>query len=189
MLFQTGSLRAAGHCHHVAAGIMPAVEGGILPPGGAPRACGTAIPPGEMPGSTAGRMPAATAQVGGRVQMRPLSQAASRYCRHGLLVDHVAPVWRGTRGSLRIVPVLLLYSSCSLGAFSRPTRPSPGLGRDGRKSLRSRSQLAALPGDSGARGLRPSRAQRGTLLRTPYSSHGYPMFNPCPSLVHPLINP
>ena len=62
---------ASGHRHHVAAGILPAVEGGILPPGGAPRACGTAIPPGKMPGSTAGRMPAATAQVGGSVQMRP----------------------------------------------------------------------------------------------------------------------
>src|ERR1035438_10752743 len=62
---------APGHCHHVAAGILPAVEGGILPPGGAPRACGTAIPPGKMPGSTAGRMPAATAPVSGGVQMRP----------------------------------------------------------------------------------------------------------------------
>jgi len=26
--------RGSGHCHHVAAGILPAVEGGILPPGG-----------------------------------------------------------------------------------------------------------------------------------------------------------
>jgi hypothetical protein len=56
-------LGASGHCHQVAAGILPAVEGGILPPGGAPHACGTAIPPGKMPGSTAGKMPAATAQV------------------------------------------------------------------------------------------------------------------------------
>jgi hypothetical protein len=47
-------------------------EGGILPlPGGALRAFRTAIPPGKMPGSTAGRMPAATAQIGGSVQMRP----------------------------------------------------------------------------------------------------------------------
>ena len=55
----------------VAAGILPAVAGGILPPGGALRAYGTAIPPGKMPGSTAGRMPAATAHVGGGIQMRP----------------------------------------------------------------------------------------------------------------------
>jgi hypothetical protein len=49
----------------VAAGILPAVEGGILPPGPAPEfpsaiRMPTAIPPGRMPGSTAGRMPAAT---------------------------------------------------------------------------------------------------------------------------------
>jgi amino acid adenylation domain-containing protein len=44
----------------VAAGILPSVEGGILPPGGVLRARETAIPPGKMPGSTAGRMPAAT---------------------------------------------------------------------------------------------------------------------------------
>jgi len=62
---------ASGYCHHVAAGILPAVEGGVLPPGGALRACGTAIPPGKMPGSTAGRMPAATTRIGGSVQMQP----------------------------------------------------------------------------------------------------------------------
>ena len=50
----------SGHCHQVAAGILPAVEGGILPPGPVPERCRTAIPPGKMPGSTAGRMPAAT---------------------------------------------------------------------------------------------------------------------------------
>ena len=49
----------------VAAGILPAVEGGILPPGlmlatsSAP-AIRTDTPPGMMPGSTAGKMPAAT---------------------------------------------------------------------------------------------------------------------------------
>jgi hypothetical protein len=53
----------------VAAGILPAVEGGILPPGGASRAYGMAVPPGKMLGSTAGRMPAATAHVGGGIQM------------------------------------------------------------------------------------------------------------------------
>jgi tetratricopeptide (TPR) repeat protein len=68
---------ASGHCHHVAAGILPAVEGGILPPGGAPRAWGTAIPPGKMPGSTADRIPAATLQDGGIVQMRPTPSAAT----------------------------------------------------------------------------------------------------------------
>jgi GH15 family glucan-1,4-alpha-glucosidase len=53
------------HLLCVAAGILPAVEGGILPPGAALRASGvtviqSAIPPGRMPGSTAGKMPAAT---------------------------------------------------------------------------------------------------------------------------------
>jgi tRNA-2-methylthio-N6-dimethylallyladenosine synthase len=49
----------------IAAGILPAVEGGILPPGPAPVVAGKLempppIPPGWKPGSTAGRMPAAT---------------------------------------------------------------------------------------------------------------------------------
>jgi hypothetical protein len=52
----------------VAADILPAVEGGILPPGAAPEspdagAMPTPIPPGRMPGSTAGKMPAATTQA------------------------------------------------------------------------------------------------------------------------------
>jgi hypothetical protein len=54
----------------VAAGILPAVEGGILPPGAVPgfrtapdlRFC--SIPPGKMPGFPASRMPAAT-ELGG----------------------------------------------------------------------------------------------------------------------------
>jgi hypothetical protein len=49
----------------VAAAILAAVEGGILPPGlkvrnGSAYSNHTPIPPGRMPGSTAGRMPAAT---------------------------------------------------------------------------------------------------------------------------------
>jgi iron(III) transport system substrate-binding protein len=55
----------------VASGILPDVEGGILPPGSAPELrkesesstrteSSTAHPPGRMPGSTAGKMPAAT---------------------------------------------------------------------------------------------------------------------------------
>jgi multidrug efflux pump subunit AcrB len=49
----------------VAAGILPAVEGGILPPGPGHESSvvttqPSAIPPGRMPGSTAGKMPAAT---------------------------------------------------------------------------------------------------------------------------------
>jgi hypothetical protein len=51
----------------VAAGILPAVEGGILPPGALPEssnavAMSPPLPPGRMPGATAGKMPAATAQ-------------------------------------------------------------------------------------------------------------------------------
>jgi tRNA-2-methylthio-N6-dimethylallyladenosine synthase len=49
----------------VAAGILPAVEGGILPPEPAPKLSevlepSTPVPPGWKPGSTAGRMPTAT---------------------------------------------------------------------------------------------------------------------------------
>src|ERR1035437_6390904 len=55
----------------VAAGILPAVAGGILPPGPALGWRRTAIPPDKMPGSTAGRMPAATGQSGGGNVMRP----------------------------------------------------------------------------------------------------------------------
>jgi hypothetical protein len=55
----------------VAAGILPAVEGGILPPGPAlelfatvelsmPLLQSTPIPPGRMPGSTAANMAATT---------------------------------------------------------------------------------------------------------------------------------
>jgi iron(III) transport system substrate-binding protein len=55
----------------VASGILPDVEGGILPPGPAPASpkapesstrteSSTSHPPGRMPGSTAGKMPAAT---------------------------------------------------------------------------------------------------------------------------------
>ena len=55
---------AFGHRHHVAAGILPAVEGGILPPGPALEFSSTVAwrmvnLPGETPGSTAGKMPAA----------------------------------------------------------------------------------------------------------------------------------
>jgi cytosine/adenosine deaminase-related metal-dependent hydrolase len=49
----------------IAAGVPPAVEGGILPTGAARKPAGAiatamTIPPGRMPGSTAGKMPAAT---------------------------------------------------------------------------------------------------------------------------------
>jgi multidrug efflux pump subunit AcrB len=55
----------------VAAGILPAIEGGILPPGtgsdsASAAAQPTAIPPGRMPGSTAGKMPAATPAESGK---------------------------------------------------------------------------------------------------------------------------
>jgi hypothetical protein len=59
------------HACNVAAGILPAVEGGILPPGSAPEIYvtqkfsmplfpSTPNPPGKMPGSTAAKMAAAT---------------------------------------------------------------------------------------------------------------------------------
>jgi 1,4-alpha-glucan branching enzyme len=63
----------------VAAGILPAVEGGILPPGTAPESSDVAaIPPGRMPGSTAGKMPAAT------------SEPASESGRSGVTEEHPA---------------------------------------------------------------------------------------------------
>ena len=51
----------------VAAGVSPAAEGGILPPASVAESSGAPtmleeLPPGKMPGSTAGRMPAATAR-------------------------------------------------------------------------------------------------------------------------------
>jgi molybdopterin-containing oxidoreductase family iron-sulfur binding subunit len=59
----------------VAAGILPAVEGGILPPGPTLESSSRlAVPPGKMPGSTAGKMPAATAQ--GRTYWRSLDELA-----------------------------------------------------------------------------------------------------------------
>jgi hypothetical protein len=62
-------LSASLHRYQVVAGILPAVEGGILPPGPVREVCDVlaiqaVIPPGETPGSTAGRMPAATVHGG-----------------------------------------------------------------------------------------------------------------------------
>ena len=59
------SRRIVINTNFVAAGILPAVEGGILPPGSASEisarsVTSNAIPPGWKPGSTAGKMPAAT---------------------------------------------------------------------------------------------------------------------------------
>src|SRR6185369_9429258 len=62
----------------VAAGVPPAVEGGIVPPGPVQRLSGasetgTPIPPGETPGSTADGTSAATAAVeGARSRLRPI---------------------------------------------------------------------------------------------------------------------
>ena len=62
----------------VAAAILAAVEGGILPPGRRHQIAGvfpddTPFPPGRMPGSTAGKMPAATVSTHGRLRPRVLS--------------------------------------------------------------------------------------------------------------------
>jgi iron(III) transport system substrate-binding protein len=59
------SRRIVINTNFVAAGILPAVEGGILPPGSAAKTSGragtsNAIPPGWKPGLTDGRRPAAT---------------------------------------------------------------------------------------------------------------------------------
>jgi Cu+-exporting ATPase len=64
---KTGTLTSSGASavKFVAAGVPPAIEGGILPPGSShdissPLECRTFLPPGGTPSSTAGRMPAAT---------------------------------------------------------------------------------------------------------------------------------
>ena len=70
-------LAAVWAAHAVAAGILPAVEGGILPPGPAPEPSSvTAIPRGKMPGSTAGRMPAVTIAAWGILATAALLCAA-----------------------------------------------------------------------------------------------------------------
>ncbi len=51
--------------HDIAAGILPAVERGILPPGSASELSmhlkiANPSPPGRMPGSTSGKLPDAT---------------------------------------------------------------------------------------------------------------------------------
>ena len=61
---ETGYLFSVGRTS-VAAAILAAVEGGILPPGRRRQIASdfsdtTPFPPGRMPGSTAGKMPAAT---------------------------------------------------------------------------------------------------------------------------------
>jgi adenine-specific DNA-methyltransferase len=61
-----------GQLPFVAAGVPPAVEGGILPPGTAlkgstAREMSNAFPPGGTPGSTAGETPAATPDLGFKV--------------------------------------------------------------------------------------------------------------------------
>jgi CheY-like chemotaxis protein len=61
---------ASEDSHPVAAGILPAVEPGILPGGMAICHAPQASPGGRMPPSTAGKMPAATAQVGGSTGLR-----------------------------------------------------------------------------------------------------------------------
>jgi hypothetical protein len=63
---------ASGDRDPVAAGILPAVEPGILPGGMAVPRNSSAGPGGRMPPSTAGRMPAATGQSVGGNEMPPL---------------------------------------------------------------------------------------------------------------------
>jgi beta-lactamase regulating signal transducer with metallopeptidase domain len=59
------SLSASGNDYPVTASSQPAIEGGLLPPGAGLEpfkndAMHGVVPPGRMPGSTAGKMPAAT---------------------------------------------------------------------------------------------------------------------------------
>ena len=87
-----GGTSAPGHRQHVAAGILPAVVGGILPPGDGlessrVKAMRRAVPPGRMPGSTAGKMPAATALEGGTVEMLRAEQAKPKSCKDDMIVN------------------------------------------------------------------------------------------------------
>ena len=110
-----------------AAGILPAVEGGILPPGPAPEypcasAMRTTLPPGKMPGSTAGRMPAAT-----------VSQRGSLLLLLGLLWACTQPAEAQTRLKLSaIIPgtesVQLVYNGdfqLQGSVTSTNTHPNP----------------------------------------------------------------
>ena len=104
---KTGSGRVAGQGWSgegaVAAGILPAVEGGVPPSGRNATPVGNALnfrtrtvrapfhPPGETPGSTAGRMPAATS-LRPSVSAAPLpllrSRAEASFHRIILYIPH-----------------------------------------------------------------------------------------------------
>jgi hypothetical protein len=84
----------------VAAGVPPAVEGGILPPGPGPENSGapsisSPTPPGRMPGSTAGGTPAATRKLRVNVELQDdfsMDQTLSLYLIETLpLLNSEAP--------------------------------------------------------------------------------------------------
>jgi hypothetical protein len=89
---------------HVAAGILPAVEGGILPPGAAGpelssvTPVGRAIPPGRMPGSPAGKMPAATTHgFGATVSLADKLEREHRADQHIEEVEGLLRRWPASR--------------------------------------------------------------------------------------------
>jgi putative protease len=116
------TLHAMGAAGQVAAGILPAVEPGILPGGmGTPLVVGlkdsSTAPGGKMPPSTAGKMPAATAQLIVLVRNLPQLEAALRcgvetvYCefedpkkyREAVALFRSSPL-RGQRSELFVAP-------------------------------------------------------------------------------------
>jgi multidrug efflux pump subunit AcrB len=126
----------------VAAGVPPAVEGGILPPGPArgtssPLEPSAPIPSGGTPGSTAGETPAATAAVdGAQSRLRPILMTSCAMIAGmvplalglGEGSDQTAPLGRAVIGGLLFATVATLLVLPSVFAIVR-----------GRSSTKSRS--------------------------------------------------
>ena len=107
----------------VAAGVPPAVEGGILPPRSALEKSGDSEtpepnPPGWKPGSTAGRMPAATAaSEGARSRLRPILMTSCAMIAGmtplalglGEGGDQTAPLGRAVVGGLAFATLATLF--------------------------------------------------------------------------------
>jgi enediyne polyketide synthase len=147
----------AAQLSRVASGILPDVEGGILPPGTAYGSFGASkqssvsrhsapIPPGWKPGSTAGKMPAATIRAA-VVASKPAELAEKLETLATWLRD-------GVKSKLEIADGIFLGSGGSTPriAFLFPGQGSPthldgGMWRSRFESVRELYSRAELPGD------------------------------------------
>jgi multidrug efflux pump subunit AcrB len=117
----------------VAASVPPAVEGGILPPGPTPETPGDSEisqpnPPGWKPGSTAGRVPAATAAVeGAQSRLRPILMTSCAMIAGMIPMalglgeggEQTAPLGRAVVGGLAAATVATLLVLPSVFAILR----------------------------------------------------------------------